>query len=1238
MAKPVARWRRSGTRDSVGLPRGPEASPPPGSSTPSDHQAPSLPRSFSSFRMQGIAPTSSDSGTFSSREDSLQRVPSGGAPSGFSSQSPSSLGAPGETPRYSLGSSDGSRGSFAPPASQGSTGSDPQSAISQLFGNRGLEAFNKLTLDDEYILHFYGVRQTFMKPAVQEHCERAPGGGSNGGFQHTLVWNVRGREFRASGIGRSKKDAKKEAVKVLLVQLGPVTPQIGVDACSLLTPPTDVLMCSHTSTTTDMRRQRGMLEWSLTFVSSTCGQLTHNFEWNFLLDGETTVVESTGNGSFPVEAEIAAMQDMYIKVQEASRNRKQQPQEHRSQITKPSQLSKHTAGEINMLHNTVTSQNQIKATETITEHVIVAVGSTKAGARAQAAMQMMQAAGFIEHVEDKDRQAALMVVNQVESKKVYRKRACIVAGVCSQQDPSVYVESACRLIAETRGAVWRIFLPVVWRAAMAEGNRSLVNSLIDQLKMQAAPRLPAAEQARGEGQNSPESQETVKASYDAPKVMPPDLWEQLLDECTVLTNCEFGQVLSSHVFAVFMASTGHMRLLVGSCCVQQRCFVGVVTSVKGDFSESMNVNVRVATAEVKKYPEVFTTNKFKLYYLTPAVTHDRMVQALRGLTMSKHPAGKSPPPYVFAPEIRYLLLHTSEPQAQQVSGRGPVPQLSDTDPEQYNPLHQLDELADGDSCKKQRVQPSLLQQVVSLRHSGGPPGTGKTHVACAIIDAWQRINPTKKILAVADSNVAADNLMEGLSNRGIRSVRVGSGSESDLKEESIQDLPRYRDLLRMRDKNSGEARSLRMLLVREAVRKYNVIIATCVGSGHEMFDDVTFERVIIDECAQSIEPSNLIPLGHGCRSVVLIGDHKQLPPTIVSREASDGGLGVSLLERFVGSGIAPIHLLNEQRRMHPSIAHFPNMQFYQGKIFSRDVDDCNRPTVAGFLWPSQHSRVCLIDISAGLANMEQSLGTSKYSLVEIDPILAILRSVLQCGTIRPSEIGILTPYDAQKARIRFALNDSFDKALCYQIDVDSVDGFQGKEKDLIIFSAVRSNPRGEIGFLKDARRLNVMLTRARRGLLVGGYGELETMDFLGWKPVRLQSTVIAAELLWRTISLRLTFVTLSSREQDGLHVSLMRAVMLKRRRSIVPISRLNDYLEVPTYNYNPIASGAPRVGVNVSGTGGVTATNTGGGAIKTGYMPQGFQADFGGGGVGPRGEGGREAAPEPMHGLCSLAN
>lgn len=1319
MARPAARWRRAGPRDAPGIQRGLETAPLAGSAAYSEDGNANLQRGFPTFRAHGMPLPTQEDGSSPDQDGVLRR-----SASGFSSSPPCSAGASAGNPRRA--GSDATLAGFPAAPNEGPSAADPQSATSLLFGNRGLEAFNKLTLDDEYILHFYGVRQTFMKPVVQEHCERAPGGGSNGGFQHTLVWNVRGREFRASGIGRSKKDAKKEAVKILLVQLGSLTSQEYEQVTRVI-----------------FNSLRGKLNAKQRAIP--ISRTKHSFEWSFLLDGEPTVIESTGTGSYPSDAEIAAMQDMYIRVQElkdkgverrallnaeASKNRKMQPQEYRSQITKPSQLSKQTAGEINMLHNTVTAQNQIKATETITEasdghrcalewkwksndgrmhsHVIVAFGATKAGARAQAAMQMMQAAGFMEHVDDRERHAALAVVNLVESKK----------------DPSTYVESACRLIADTRGAVWRLFLPVVWRAAMAEGNRTLVNALIDQLKMQAAPRVSAAEVPSGDGQTSTSAADVAKISYDAPKVMPPDLWEQLLDECTVLANCEFGQSVlhelgglsldsswfpstlamryfhnyrlmlalewqaqvatnisdrrafadlgeGKHVlltcksvtFPIFSFSTflrEEERIFLRSVQFReddivllrptdshtfteeqswQRCFVGVVTSVKGDFSDSMNVNIRVATAEVKKYPEVFTSSKFKLYYLTPAVTHDRMVQALRGLTMSKHPAGKSPPPYVFAPEIRYLILHTSEPLAQQVSGRGPVPQLSDTDPEQYNPLHQLDELADGDSCKKQRVQPSLLQHVSlqarrqtpsssrsaaeepfeaadcyelptglplneAQRHATisamanrltlvqGPPGTGKTHVACAIIDAWQRIHPTKKILAVADSNVAADNLMEGLSNRGIRSVRVGSGSESDLKEESIQDLPRYRDFVRMRDKNTGEARSLRMLLVREAVRRYNVIIATCVGSGHEMFDEVTFERVIIDECAQSIEPSNLIPLGHGCRSVVLIGDHKQLPPTIVSREASDRGLGVSLLERFVGSGIAPIHLLNEQRRMHPTIAQFPNMQFYQGKIFSRDVDDCNRPPVAGFLWPSPHSRVCLVDISAGLANMEQSLGTSKYSIVEIDPILAILRSVLQCGTIRPSEIGILTPYDAQKARIRFALNDSFDKALSYQIDVDSVDGFQGKEKDLIIFSAVRSNPRGEIGFLKDARRMNVMLTRARRGLIVVGDQLSLWADTVNWRPW----------ISW-----------------------------VGSQRSIIPVSRLNDYLEVATYNYNPLSSGVARVGS--SGVGGAVgvAGATGGSAIKTAYMPQGFQADFGSGEVASRGEGGREAAPEPMH-------
>lgn len=159
MAKPVARWRRSGPRDSIGIQRGAEASPPPGSSTPSDNQEPNIPRTFSSFRTQGIASTTQEPGTSPSREDGLLGAASGFGPAGFSTQSPS-VGGSGGVPAHNLGAPDGSRGNFGPPVSHAPTGSDPQSAISVLFGNRGLEAFNKLTLDDEYILHFYGVRQT----------------------------------------------------------------------------------------------------------------------------------------------------------------------------------------------------------------------------------------------------------------------------------------------------------------------------------------------------------------------------------------------------------------------------------------------------------------------------------------------------------------------------------------------------------------------------------------------------------------------------------------------------------------------------------------------------------------------------------------------------------------------------------------------------------------------------------------------------------------------------------------------------------------------------------------------------------------------------------------------------------------------------------------------------------------------------------------------------------------------
>ncbi|PFH32354.1 AAA family protein [Besnoitia besnoiti] len=1250
------------------------------------------------------------------------------------------------------------------PAPAAPQGSDRNAALEKLFGGMGNAQFNKYILDEENVLHFYGIRQAVLRPVVHEDCRRggpaaatAPPATSrrnkeanaqNQMFRVSLSWTISGkRKVETEGVGRSKKDAKKDAVKTLLAQLGPVT----------LHEYEQVTRCLFSSL-------RGKIQGKQSSYPAGC---EHRFVWTFMSGGEEVKIDSVGRGHSATEAEIGAMQDMYLKVlkyrdcqteerekinRQVSQARQQQAAESRKAASQSPQLAKQDAGEINQQHHNLTTRNQIKPTEMISMSAegyrcnlqwrwtgrdgrsrtlsCVGIGLSKPLARASAALQMMGLAGFVQPVNAHDRQAARALVNLVTERP----------------DGKTYVSKACTLLEATTSGVWRLFLPTVWRAALAENERSLVDALLNTMKKVTAASTPssAAENEVASSAPSPLPSEDGRA-------MPPDLWEQLLDECTVLTNCTFGQAvlhelgdlhldqsyfpspLAKHYFQNYRLMLAlewqaqlaagiedrkaygdlfegkHMTLNCKSAvmpifslgtalktedreflanvqfreddCVllrpydEQRgsedtwrkCFVGVVTSVKND-GANFNVNVRLASGEGAKHPDILTCRKFKLYHLTPAVTHDRMVEALRSLTMHRMPITQSTSSYAFTPEIRYLLLHTGEGPAKEVASRGPVPVLSDVDPALFDPLHRLNELADAQAAaaggaaafgvpredaagfgaaaaqnsKKQRVQQSsavgyphaspLLSQVAlqarnqleadkssfstmprevnyddiilptDLPLTGpqkaaclsaltnrltlvqGPPGTGKTHVACAIIDAWQRNDPTKKILAVADSNVAADNLMEGLSARGIRSVRVGNGSESDLQEEAIADLGRYRDYLRLKQNGMfGEAKTVRMALFREAVRRQPVIIATCVGSGHEMFDDLVFSRVIIDEGAQAIEPSNLIPLAHGCRNFVLIGDHKQLPPTILSPEAAARGLDVSLLERFVSSGIAPIHLLDEQRRMHPSIAYFPNLQFYEGKIQSRDVDDRNRPVVAGFRWPSQHSRVCLVDISAaGLSGAEASQGTSKYSLAEIDPIVAILQSVANEGSVLPSQIGVLTPYDAQKARLRKAINETFEPPACYHIEVDSVDGFQGKEKDLIIFSAVRSNPRGEIGFLRDPRRMNVMLTRAKRGVIVIGDQLTLWNDLENWRPW----------IQW-----------------------------VGSMRSIIPITRLNDHLETPGYVLPSLqkspsgnvlhrsASHASRLGF-AGGTSGAVGARAGGGAATQVFVPQGFQCDF----------------------------
>ena len=256
-----------------------------------------------------------------------------------------------------------------------------------------------------------------------------------------------------------------------------------------------------------------------------------------------------------------------------------------------------------------------------------------------------------------------------------------------------------------------------------------------------------------------------------------------------------------------------------------------------------------------------------------------------------------------------------------------------------------------------------------------------------------------------------------------------------------------------------------------------VLCCTCIGSGHEILDGRKFPRVLIDEATQATEPATLVPLVRGARQVVLIGDHRQLPPTVISRRAEKGGLDRSLFERLIDMGISP-SILTTQYRMHPAISEFPNTQFYDG-VLEDGVEASDRETPGGILWPDWDVPLLFLPVDGD--EVLSPDGASKENPVEASWVVKILMDLVDSGGFATSQVGIVTPYAGQVRSIRDILPEQFQS-----VEVRTIDGYQGREKDVIIFSCVRSNIDGNVGFLSDRRRLNVALTRSRRGLIVIG--------------------------------------------------------------------------------------------------------------------------------------------------------
>ena len=241
---------------------------------------------------------------------------------------------------------------------------------------------------------------------------------------------------------------------------------------------------------------------------------------------------------------------------------------------------------------------------------------------------------------------------------------------------------------------------------------------------------------------------------------------------------------------------------------------------------------------------------------------------------------------------------------------------------------------------------------------------------------------------------------------------------------------------------------------------------------------------MIDEATQATEPASIVPLVKGARQVVLIGDHRQLPATVISAKAESNGLGRSLFERLINLGLET-ELLDVQYRMHSTIREFPSSRFYENEIKDGHTDK-ERATPAGFIWPNWNKPIAFVPIEG--AEQVDSEGTSKSNMDEAGAVVQIIQGLLEAGELVTSDIGIITPYNGQVRLISDMLEQAggLSEGKFKGLEVKSIDGYQGREKELIVFSTVRANKEGEMGFLSDQRRLNVALTRARRGMIVIG--------------------------------------------------------------------------------------------------------------------------------------------------------
>ena len=403
----------------------------------------------------------------------------------------------------------------------------------------------------------------------------------------------------------------------------------------------------------------------------------------------------------------------------------------------------------------------------------------------------------------------------------------------------------------------------------------------------------------------------------------------------------------------------------------------------------------------------------------------------------------------------------------------------------------------------------------------GPPGTGKTTTLVEAI--YETLRRESQVLVCAQSNMAVDWISEKLMERGINVLRIGNphrindvmlSSSYERRFESHPDYPllwqirkAIRELHGTRrrgteawhqkmDRLKSRAADLEFRINSAVFDEARVIACTLVGSSSKLLDGRKFGTLFIDEAAQALQGAALIPLRRAGR-IVLAGDHCQLPPTVKSLEAMKGGLARSLMEVIVDNHPEAVTLLTEQYRMRQEIMDFPNRWFYHGAMTAADevrwrsIIDYDSPVE----WIDTADYTNADGDEGDVDEFREAVGGAGFGRVnpaEARLSLQVLEAyITRIGAERmlaeSVTIGLISPYRTQVQYLRRLIRQNkFFKPFRRFITINTVDGFQGQERDVIAVSMVRNNADGQIGFLRDLRRMNVAMTRARVKLIIIG--------------------------------------------------------------------------------------------------------------------------------------------------------